>query len=150
MCFLGFFDSLGLDKPRSTCYNTRITNTQQKEKQMSDYKFENTIGGKLVKELNREIRECIVVSNHWLPAEFHDDVRGGRTLARLEQMCEEHNRGPSKFRDLKDIKAENVENYRKQFEENELFEYNGHINELQLHRNEMAFCTACPDIDMEN
>ena len=117
---------------------------------MSDYKFENTIGGKLFKELEQAIKECIVVPNSWLPAEFHDDVRGGRTLTRLEQMCEKHDRGPTKFRELKDIKAENVENYRKQFEENESFEYNGHVEELQLYRNETAFCTACPDIDLEN
>jgi hypothetical protein len=60
------------------------------------------------------------------------------------------NEGVTEHRKLKSIKAENVENYRKQFEENESFEYNGYIDELQLHRNEMAFCTACPFIDLEN
>ena len=127
---------------------------------MSDYKsqftrifplkFENTVGGKLVKELKSAFRDCIVVPNHMLPVEFHDKVRGGRTLARLEKMCAENNRETSKFRELKDIRAENVENYRVQFEENESFEYNGHVDELQLNRNEMAFCTACPDIELEN
>ena len=117
---------------------------------MSDYKFENTVGGKLVKELESAFRDCIVVPNHLLPAEFHDDIRDGRTLTRLEQMCEEHDRGPTKFRELKDIKADNVENYRKQVEETESFEYNGHVDELQLDRNEMAFCTACPAIELEN
>jgi len=117
---------------------------------MSDYKFENTVGGKLFKELESALRDCIVVPNHMLPVEFHDKVREGRTLARLEKMCAENNRETSKFRELKDIRAENVENYRIQFEENESFEYNGHVDEWQLHRNEMAFCTACPDIELEN
>ena len=117
---------------------------------MSDYKFENTVGGKLVEELKREIQECIVVPNHLLPAEFQDDVRGGRTLARLEQMCEEHDRETSKFRELKDIKAENVENYRKQVEENESFEYNGHVDELQLYKNQLAMSNACKLIDEDD
>ena len=117
---------------------------------MSEFKFENTVGGKLIEELKREIRECIVVPNHLLPTELHDDVRGGRTLARLEQMCDEDKRETSKFRELKDVKAENVENYRKQVEENESFEYNGHTNDLQLYKNQMAFCTAANLIDNDD
>ena len=101
-------------------------------------------------ELKREIQECIVVPNHLLPAELHDDVRGGRDLARLEQMCEEDERGPTKFRELKDIKAENVENYRKQVEENESFEYDGHIDELQLYKNQLAMSNACMLIDEDD
>ena len=115
---------------------------------MSDYKFENTIGGKLVKELETATKECLVVPNSWLPEEFHDKVRGGRTLARLDQMCDKQE-GLTEHRKLKTLKAENVENYRKQFEENESFEYNGHTDALQLHRNEMAFCEACPSIELE-
>ena len=117
---------------------------------MSDYKFEDTIGGKLWKQLDTAFRDCLVPPNSWLPEKFHDKVRGGRTLTRLDQMCEERERRPSKFRELKDVKAENVENYGKQFAENESFGYNGHVDELQLYRNEMAFCTACPNIDLEN
>ncbi len=117
---------------------------------MSDYKFENTIGGKLIEELKRELRECIVVPNNWLPAKYHDHVRGGRTLARLEQMCKEQDRGPSKFREIKDVKAENIENYRKQVEENESFEYNGHVDELQLYKNELAMANACKLIDADD
>jgi len=115
---------------------------------MSEYKFENTIGGKLLKELDATFRDCLVIPNGWLPEKFHDKVRGGRTLARLDQMCDKHE-GLTEYRKVKDIKAENVENYRKQFEEKELFAYNGHVNELQLHRNQMAFCTAHPDIDLD-
>ena len=117
---------------------------------MSDYKFENTVGGKLFKELESALRDCIVVPNHMLPVEFHDKVREGRTLARLEKMCAENNRETSKFRELKDIRAENVENYRIQFEENESFEYNGHVDELQLYKNQLAMSNACELIDEDD
>jgi hypothetical protein len=101
------------------------------------FNLNNTIGGRLLLKLEKEIKECIVVPNSWLPEEWHDNVRGGRTLARLEQVCDKHE-GITPHRKIKALKAENVENYRKQFEENESFEYNGHTDELQLHRNQMA------------
>lgn len=78
-------------------------------------KFENTIGGKLVAELRKVTREMIVVPNSCLPAEFHDDVRGGRTLARLEELCEKRD-GITAHTKLKALKARNVERLRKQFE----------------------------------
>jgi len=108
------------------------------ERKIMSYNFENTVGGRLVKELESAIKECLVVPNSWLPEEMHDDVRGGRTLARLDQMCDKLE-GSTEHRKLKTLKAENCENYRKQFEENGSFEYNGHRDELQLHRNQMAF-----------
>ena len=48
-------------------------------------KFENTPSGKLLAEFRTAILECITVPNHLLPEEFHDEVRGGRTLKRLEE-----------------------------------------------------------------
>ncbi len=116
---------------------------------MSEYKFENTIGGKLLKKLDAAFRDCLAPSNSWLPEKFHDKVRGGRTLARLDQMCDIRD-GITKHRKSKATKAENVENYRQQYAENGTFTYNGHTDDLQLYKNEMAFCTACPDIDLEN
>jgi hypothetical protein len=101
------------------------------------FNLNNTIGGRLLLKLEKEIKECIVIPNSWLPEEWHDKVRGGRTLARLEQVCDKHE-GITSHRKIKALKAENVENYRKQFEENGSFEYNGHTDELQLHRNQMA------------
>lgn len=78
-------------------------------------KFENTIGGKLVAELRQATRELIVVPNSCLPAEMHDNVRGGRTLARLEELCEKRD-GITAHTKLKALKARNVERLRKQFE----------------------------------
>ena len=43
----------------------------------------------MLKELEVAVMECIVVPNDMLPESFHDDVRGGRTLARLDEMCED-------------------------------------------------------------
>ena len=126
----------------------KIHTHKNNEKENMSYNFENTVGGKLVKEFESAVKECLVVPNSWLPEEYHDKVRGGRTLARLEQMTDKRD-GLTEHRKTKALKAENVENYRKQFEQNGEFEYNGHTNELQLYKNEMAFCSACPAIDME-
>lgn len=104
-----------------------------------DYKFENTEGGRLLAKHREEIMECIEVPNSWIPKEFHDDVRGRRTLARLDEMCETVTDTETEHQKLKALKAENCENYRKQYEDNESFEYNGHRDEMQLNKNQMAF-----------
>ena len=121
----------------------------ERKQQMSEFKLEHTVGGKLLKELETVLRDCIVAPNSWLPEDFHDKIRGGRTLARLEQICDKRD-GRTEHRKLKEIKKENVENYRQQFAENESFEYNGHVDEMQLHRNEMAFCDAHPAIEIDD
>mgnify|MGYP001170959684 FL=1 len=88
-----------------------------------------------LKDLEKAVEEMIVIPNEWLPEEFHDKVRGGRTAARLAEMCEQKESTKS---NVKKLKAENVANYRKQLEENGEFEYNGHVDEVQLHKNQMA------------
>jgi len=105
------------------------------------FNLDNTEGGRLLKQLEKAIKECIVVPNEWLPEEHHDKVRGGRTLARLEKVCDKRE-GLTEHRKLKALKAENIENYRQQFEENGSFEYDGHRDELQLHRNQMAMVSG--------
>ena len=112
------------------------------------YKFENTVGGKLVKAYEQAVKECLVVPNHMLPEDYHDNVRGGRTLARLDEMCDKRD-GVTEHKKLKALKAENIERYRKQWEENESIAYDGHIDDLQLTKNLMAFCDACPDIEID-
>jgi|TARA_B100000085_G_C18413067_1_gene459434 hypothetical protein len=83
-------------------------------------KFENTPGGKLVAELRQITREMIVVPNSCLPAEMHDNVRGGRTLARLEELCDKRD-GITEHTKKQAIKARNIEKLRKQFEEKAQF-----------------------------
>ena len=78
-------------------------------------KFENTPSGKLLAEFRTAILECITVPNHLLPEEFHDEVRGGRTLARLEELCDKRD-GITEHVKKQAIKARNIEKLRKQFE----------------------------------
>jgi hypothetical protein len=92
---------------------------------------------KLFAQLDAAIAECIVIPNEWLPEAIHDNTRGGRTLARLEQICDERD-GMTAHKKRKATKAENIANYRKQFEENGEFEYNGHVDEIALYNNQVA------------
>ena len=92
-------------------------------------KFENTIGGQLVAELRQLTREMIVVPNSCLPAEMHDNVRGGRTLARLEQMCEKRD-GITAHTKLKALKARNVERLAAQVDSKSVFAAHGDFVDL--------------------
>ena len=92
-------------------------------------KFENTPGGKLVAELRQATRELIVVPNSCLPAEMHDNVRGGRTLARLEELCEKRD-GITAHTKLKALKARNVERLAAQVEAKTI--RNGHGDFVDL------------------
>ena len=92
-------------------------------------KFENTIGGQLVAELRQLTREMIVVPNSCLPADMHDNVRGGRTLARLEQMCEKRD-GITAHTKLKALKARNVERLAAQVEAKSVFAAHGDFVDL--------------------
>lgn len=114
-----------------TMYNEGIQNTTLKGNTMNN---ETT---KLFAQFDAAIADCIMVPNEWLPEEMHDHTRGGRTLARLEQMCDDRD-GITAHKKLKATKAENIANYRKQFEQNGEFEYNGHVDEIALYNNQVA------------
>ena len=109
----------------------------------------------MLKELEVAVLECIVVPNDMLPESFHDDVRGGRTLARLDEMCEDIADGETAHQKAKAAKARNVEKLRKQVEEKSIFtthkggtdfvdlseglDYSDNeADEVQLHKNMMA------------
>jgi len=105
----------------------------------------------MLKELEIATQEMIVVPNSWLPESFHDDIRGGRTLARLNQMCDETH-GISKHVKLKELKQRNIERMKNQVAEKSCFNERGDFidldgeldwsenekDELQLHKNRMA------------
>jgi len=115
---------------------------------------------KTVEEMLEDLRvatqEMIIVPNSWLPEAFHDNVRGGRTLARLNEMCEDFTDVDSEHVKLKALKARNIERLRKQVEEKSLFASHGDFtdldgeldysdnetNELQLHKNQMAMVSG--------
>ena len=108
----------------------------------------------MLAKLDVAISECLIIPNEWLPTEYHDDVRGGRTIARLEQECDVRE-GLSEHVKLKAIKARNIEGLRKQVEEKSIFtthaggtdfvDLDGELDysdnetdEIQLHKNMMA------------
>lgn len=140
-----------------------------------DYKFENTEGGQLLAKLRAELMECIEVPNGWLPEEFHDDVRGCRTLARLDEMCETLTDTETEHQKMKALKARNVERLRKQVEEKSVFKTHkggsdfvdlsdeldysdNESNEIQLHKNMLALVSGMvngglidlDDLEIEN
>tara|TARA_Y100000361_G_C10952608_1_gene234579 strand:- start:48 stop:431 length:384 start_codon:yes stop_codon:yes gene_type:complete len=89
--------------------------------------------------MQAQFAELLEVPNHLLPKAFRNERDGGRSLAELDAMCEKVSDTRTAHQKLKALKAENCENYRKQYEATESFEYNGHRDEVQLHRNQMAF-----------
>ena len=109
----------------------------------------------LMADFSQAIRECIEVPNSWLPEEFHDNMRGGRTLARLDEMCEELTEQETAHQKAKAAKARNIERLRKQVEEKSIYkthkggtdfvDLSGELDysdneadEIQLHRNMAA------------
>tara|TARA_R110001606_G_scaffold258289_1_gene406060 strand:+ start:129 stop:494 length:366 start_codon:yes stop_codon:yes gene_type:complete len=96
----------------------------------------------MLADLDVAISECLIIPNEWLPNEYHDDVRGGRTIARLEQECDVRE-GLSEHVKLKALKARNIERLRKQVTGHDIdceLDYSeNETDELQQHKNEMAF-----------
>ena len=105
-------------------------------------------------KLQKAIMETIVVPNEWLPEELHDEVRGGRTLERLEQICDKRD-GITEHVKAQAAKARNIAKLRAQVEAKSVFfthkggtdfvdldgelDYSGNeCDELQLHKNQMA------------
>mgnify|MGYP001040454199 CR=1 FL=1 len=107
------------------------------------YKFENTIGGKLLAQLRLDIMEMIEVPNSMLPEAYQHKRDGGRSLADLDAMMQPVYDGPSDHQIEKAEKAERVKKYRQQWEENGTIEYD--IDEYKLHRYELAFVKGAED-----
>ena len=107
------------------------------------YKFENTIGGQLLAQLRRDIMEVIEVPNHMLPEAYQNKRDGLRTLAELDSMMQPKVDTLSDHQIEKAEKAERVEKYRQQWEENETLEYD--VDEYKLHRYELAFVKGAED-----
>lgn len=102
--------------------------------------------------MQRLFADCIEVPNSWLPSEFHDNVRGGRTLERLEELCAERDREATQHQLDKQAKARNIERLAAQVEaksryaahgdfidlDSELDYNDNETDAIKLHRNMMA------------
>lgn len=114
---------------------------------MNNFNFANTPGGKLVAELRQQTRDMFVVPNSCLPVEFHDNVRGGRTLQRLNEMTEQRD-GVTAHVKLKAIKARNIERLAAQVAADATdidapLDYShNERDEIQQHKNEMALVSG--------
>jgi len=107
--------------------------------------------GRMFDRLATLVRESITIPNHLLPAAMQDHTRGGRTLERLEQLCDERD-GNTEHRKLKELKARNIEKLAAQVEaktirnghgdfidlDGELDYSNNECNDQQLTKNMMA------------
>jgi hypothetical protein len=70
-------------------------------------------GYELMDLYNKQVKECIYVSNEMLPDEFQDHRTDGVTLATLEKKCDERDRLSDFERDRAE-RARRVEVYREQ------------------------------------
>ena len=92
-------------------------------------KMSNPATGRMFDQLAELVRDSIFVPNKLLPAEFHDNTRGGRSLQRLEEMCDVRD-GNTKHRKLKELKARNVAKLAAQVEAKTI--RNGHGDFIDL------------------
>ncbi|MCP4097800.1 MAG: hypothetical protein GY748_16320 [Planctomycetaceae bacterium] len=102
--------------------------------------------------LEQLVQETVEIPNSWLPKEYQHGVDGGRTVSDLNSKLD-RKFGVSKHKKNKAIKAENVERYAKQMEENAEIEYDLNRDENQLFKNESALVQAWIDtrvIDAED
>ncbi len=113
-----------------------------------------------IDELNAHVQgvfaECIEVPNEMLPEKYHDNIRGGRTLARLNELMTEEAETETAHQKAKAAKARNIEKLRKQVEEKSIYKTHkggtdfvdlsegldysdNEADEIQLAKNEFAF-----------
>lgn len=108
----------------------------------------------LIQDGMQVMKETVVIPNEWLPQEWHDNTRGGRTIARLEKMSDERD-GITQHQKDKKEKARRIEIYRKQYEQDDRpdqlagLDYVD-VDDYRLYNNQMAFAKYCPAISMEN
>jgi hypothetical protein len=97
----------------------------------------------VIREFQAAIDAAVVIPNSWLTTNLQDNVRGGRTVAKLNKLLDKRD-GVTKHRKAKAAKARNVAILAAQFAAGrEEFDYSqNERNELQLYRNECAMVDA--------
>lgn len=80
-------------------------------------------GYELIAELERVIRDVIVVPNEWLPEDFRDHRTDGVTLADLDLKCDSMERGETDHQIEKREKDRRIEVYASMIANNQEIEY---------------------------
>lgn len=98
----------------------------------------------LIENFKQAVEECIDIPNSWLPESMHDNVRGGRTIARLNQMMDKKE-GLTEHVKLKALKARNIERMAAQVADIDTAEMDfpldysdNEVDEIAQHRAECA------------
>jgi hypothetical protein len=123
----------------------KTTHTRKSTMAMTREQFYQTPGGQILLQLRREIQEFIVVPNSWLPESFHNRRDGGRTLARLNAMCDIRDT-PSPHQIEKAEKAKRIQAYREQLERGDSFTYDE--DSRLLNEKIVTFCTRAVQAGM--
>lgn len=80
-------------------------------------------GYELIAELERVIRDVIVVPNEWLPEDFRDHRTDGVTLADLDRKCDSMEHGETDHQIEKREKDRRIEAYAAMIANNQEIEY---------------------------
>jgi len=106
-------------------------------------KMSNPATGRMFDRLATLIRESITIPNHLLPAGFHDNTRGGRTLQRCEELCDVRD-GQTEYVKTKDLKARNIKKLAAQVEAKTI--RNGHGDFVDLDSELDYSANECDDL----
>lgn len=68
-------------------------------------------GYELIAELERVVKDCIVVPNDWLPEDFRDNRTDGVTLADLDRKCDSREKRETDHQIEKNEKDKRIELY---------------------------------------
>ena len=94
----------------------------------------------ILNKIQQTTPECFAVENDFLPDEYVDgrtETTGFTGLDFINRKLQKKGLVESDYQQLKNIKANNREMYRKQLEEFGSIDYN--VNEEKLNRNKMCF-----------
>ena len=85
-----------------------------------EYRFEDTVGGKLAAKFRAEMSEVLEVPNSWLPESYHAAC-GSRSLASVEREFDKRRseKAESIHAEKKASKAELIDVYRSRVERGE-------------------------------
>jgi len=106
-------------------------------------KMSNPATGRMFDRLATLIRESITIPNHLLPAGFHDNTRGGRTLQRCEELCDVRD-GQTEYVKTKALKARNIKKLAAQVEAKTI--RNGHGDFVDLDSELDYSANECDDL----